>query len=281
VDHLRSTATLPRRFGAEFDAPELTEALGWFHDVGKAAPNRQAGLLRAEADGGRVGVDHKTLGARLLAPMAGPAALAILGHQDGLTSIPVLRDMTTDVEHAATETVVAGLLPELQPLLAARPLLPQAWRGDRSVCEMGIRLAFSAPTTWTRRRTRTAAADIAAEVAEQRQALAAVNTVGDARTLHALVVARTATPVYHLSTRMTPEHRRDVLNEVVHGGAGTRGHRASSASRLVPRRSRRPPDRPAGVVRLAPRVHRPAVRGRGNAFIAATPGLNVPAPVAR
>ena len=43
-----------------------------------------------------------------------------------------------------------------------------------------VAVALSAPTTWTRRRTRTAAADIAAEVAEQRQALAVVNTVGDA-----------------------------------------------------------------------------------------------------
>jgi hypothetical protein len=92
------------------------------------------------------------------------------------------------------------------------------------------------------------------------------NTVDDARTLHALVVARTTTtPVYHLSTRRTPEYRRDVLNGVVHGGAGTPGelglppgaHTLSVPSRPASRRrSARTPRPPPSSSSSRERLHR-------------------------
>jgi CRISPR-associated endonuclease/helicase Cas3 len=57
-------------------------------------------------------------------------------------------------------------------------------------------------------------ADVAAQVATERQALVVVNTVGDARTMVRELEQRTSTPVWHLSARMCPAHRRTVLAEV-------------------------------------------------------------------
>src|SRR5699024_2866958 len=79
-EHARSVADLARGFGRSFGAGELAYALGLFHDAGKARTRWQEGLCRAERVGGPVGVPHKDLGAHLLRPTAGVAALAILGH---------------------------------------------------------------------------------------------------------------------------------------------------------------------------------------------------------
>ncbi|TWP51722.1 CRISPR-associated helicase Cas3' [Lentzea tibetensis] len=56
---------------------------------------------------------------------------------------------------------------------------------------------------------------IAAQICEQRQALAIVNTVGHARTLYRLVAERKPdAEVVHLSTRMCPRHREHVLTRI-------------------------------------------------------------------
>lgn len=57
-------------------------------------------------------------------------------------------------------------------------------------------------------------AEVADEVAEQRQALVVVNTVDHARRMFRLLEERAEVPVRHLSTRMCPAHRRAVLDEV-------------------------------------------------------------------
>lgn len=60
-------------------------------------------------------------------------------------------------------------------------------------------------------------ADIAAEVASERQVLAVVNTTTDSAALHRLVEARrvgSSGNCLHLSTRMTARHRREVLETV-------------------------------------------------------------------
>jgi CRISPR-associated endonuclease/helicase Cas3 len=60
-------------------------------------------------------------------------------------------------------------------------------------------------------------ADIATEVAGQRQALLIVNTTADSAAMHRLVEAQRPGSLgtcLHLSTRMTAQHRRDVLEEV-------------------------------------------------------------------
>jgi CRISPR-associated endonuclease/helicase Cas3 len=62
-------------------------------------------------------------------------------------------------------------------------------------------------------------ADIAAEVAAERQALVVVNTTADSARLHRLVEAQRPDPpgnCLHLSTRMTAGHRREVLEKVRH-----------------------------------------------------------------
>src|SRR6266516_1999845 len=91
ADHLRGTAELARRFADAFGAGELAGYLALTHDVGKAACAWQVGLERAERTGGRVGVDHKTVGAWLAAQQVGSFALAAQGHHGGLPSRAELR----------------------------------------------------------------------------------------------------------------------------------------------------------------------------------------------
>ncbi|MGX7828954.1 CRISPR-associated helicase Cas3' [Actinokineospora sp. 24-640] len=58
-------------------------------------------------------------------------------------------------------------------------------------------------------------ADIATEVAHQDQALVVVNTVDNARAMFRHVErAKPGAELFHLSTRMLPRHRRDVLDKV-------------------------------------------------------------------
>jgi CRISPR-associated endonuclease/helicase Cas3 len=60
-------------------------------------------------------------------------------------------------------------------------------------------------------------ADIAAEVSAERQVLTVVNTTADSAGLHRLVAGQRPGPLgkcLHLSTRMTAEHRREVLAQV-------------------------------------------------------------------
>ena len=65
TDHLHGTAELAGGFAAAFGARDAGYFLGLAHDAGKASCSWQEGLARAEKTGGRVGVDHKTLGVYL------------------------------------------------------------------------------------------------------------------------------------------------------------------------------------------------------------------------
>ena len=146
-EHARSVADLARGFGRSFGAGELAYALGLFHDAGKARTRWQEGLCRAERVGGPVGVPHKDLGAHLLRPTAGVAALAILGHHGGLSSVGELRDLAVEDGAVADASVARflGELPEAEEVLGreALTLLPEAWSTPLQ-CEMGMRLVFSA-----------------------------------------------------------------------------------------------------------------------------------------
>jgi hypothetical protein len=111
ADHRRSTAALARRFGAEFQAGDLTGALGRFHDVGKAAPIWQAGLVRDESVGARVGLDHK----EPLRPVAGSCGWAGGAGRPGaprrLDRIPALQEVMStplSVEQAAAQDATLG-----------------------------------------------------------------------------------------------------------------------------------------------------------------------------
>lgn len=123
--------------------------LGLLHDVGKASCAWQKGLLHAESTGGRVGIDHKSLGARLAADRGlGGFALAVEGHHGGLTSPQALRDRLKALDKASlarnaeAERVVNQLLPELSD--ASPVTIPDEWVHQPLVGEMAVRLAFSA-----------------------------------------------------------------------------------------------------------------------------------------
>jgi CRISPR-associated endonuclease/helicase Cas3 len=145
-DHLLGTAALARSFGAAFGAADLTAALGLLHDAGKASCTWQDGLLRAEARGGPVGLDHKTLGARLLRSTCGPGVAAVLGHHGGLPDLGEVKAAAralTDVDESVRVRLVRAV-PEAGELLACtEPVWPASW-ADPATTEMGLRLAFSA-----------------------------------------------------------------------------------------------------------------------------------------
>lgn len=149
TDHLRGTAELASRFASAFGGGEVAWWLGLLHDTGKASCSWQQGLLRAELDHGRVGIDHKVLGARLaLERGLGRFALAVEGHHGGLTSPQALRarlaglDRTALDRNVEAERVVRGLLPELTA--AGQTPIPEQWLHDPLVAEMAVRLVFSA-----------------------------------------------------------------------------------------------------------------------------------------
>lgn len=90
-DHLCGTAVLASGFAEAFGAGELAGYLGLVHDVGKASCVWQRGLSRAEREGGRVGIDHKSVGAWLTGKLVGSFAAVVQGHHGGLPSWASLR----------------------------------------------------------------------------------------------------------------------------------------------------------------------------------------------
>lgn len=102
-DHLRGTAALAYGFADVFGAGELARYLGLVHDVGKAACVWQKGLNRAERDGGRVGTDHKSVGAWLAANQVGSFGLAVQGHHGGIPSWAELRPNLPKMYEAEAE----------------------------------------------------------------------------------------------------------------------------------------------------------------------------------
>ena len=88
---------------------------------------------------------HKELGARLASSMAGPGGMAILGHHGGLGDRAEFLDVAGRAVEFETRDRLVVEIPETSALIdAAEPLLPTAWRHDRMVLEMGLRLTFSA-----------------------------------------------------------------------------------------------------------------------------------------
>ncbi|MGH3937119.1 MAG: CRISPR-associated endonuclease Cas3'' [Pseudonocardiaceae bacterium] len=146
ADHLRTTSVLARRFAEPFEAGDLAAAAGLLHDVGKASCTWQERLLAVEHTDRAVGSDHKTLGARLLVAGGREAAMTILGHHGGLTDIGKLRAARDEPVTDEAETVARLLaqVPEAQEVIDGPVLVPEDWRRDPLLREMGIRLVFSA-----------------------------------------------------------------------------------------------------------------------------------------
>lgn len=138
-DHLRGTAELARGFAEVFGAGELAGYLGLTHDVGKAACVWQEGLERAERTAGRVGVDHKTVGAWLAAQQVGAFALAVQGHHGSLPGRAELKRLLPEAyrqESARFDEAVervAALIPEVRP---SQPVAFPAWYGEGDAVEL-------------------------------------------------------------------------------------------------------------------------------------------------
>lgn len=145
AQHLRSTSALARRFAAPFGAGDLAGVLGLLHDAGKAECGWQQRLLDVEGTAKPVGGDHKSLGARMVVPVAGPAALAILGHHGGLTNRQRLVEHIREVPTSgvATRARLLAAVPEAAAVLSGPQLLPMTWN-EPLVLDMGVRLTFSA-----------------------------------------------------------------------------------------------------------------------------------------
>lgn len=148
-DHLRGTAELARRFAEPFGGGELAYWFGLLHDCGKASRAWQERLAEVAATGGKVGIDHKTLGTRIAYERGlGGFALGIFGHHGGLLDRGTfkkdfskrLRENSANLTSA--EAVLPRLLPELPADLSAA--LPEHWQQDPLVGEMALRLCYSA-----------------------------------------------------------------------------------------------------------------------------------------
>jgi CRISPR-associated endonuclease/helicase Cas3 len=147
VEHLEATGELARGFAEPFGAGDLAHALGLLHDLGKARAEWQSKLLLVEGDGGRVNVDHKGLGTRMLKPFAGLLAGCVLGHHGGLPDRGKLNAALRESPEGDDEALAAvrAASPRITRLLSdQRLLLPISWQKEASVCEIGARLAFSA-----------------------------------------------------------------------------------------------------------------------------------------
>ncbi|MGH3937006.1 MAG: CRISPR-associated helicase Cas3', partial [Pseudonocardiaceae bacterium] len=146
ADHLRSTSALARQFAEPFGAGNLAAAAGLMHDAGKASCTWQERLLAVEGTRSPVGCDHKTLGAKLLLGSDPEAAMTILGHHGGLTNLERLREARDESEPGEAETLARFYLqvPEARDIVEAPTRLPEGWRHDRLLREMGIRMVFSA-----------------------------------------------------------------------------------------------------------------------------------------
>jgi CRISPR-associated endonuclease/helicase Cas3 len=146
VDHLRSTSVLARRFAEPFGAGDLAAVAGLLHDAGKASCVWQEKLLVVEGTDRVVGCDHKTLGARLLIDASRETAMTILGHHGGLTDIEHLRSARGEPVADEAETLARLLrqVPEARDVIDGPVLVPERWRRDPRLLDMGVRMIFSA-----------------------------------------------------------------------------------------------------------------------------------------
>jgi len=148
-EHCRSTAVWAAQFASVFGEGELAYALGLFHDAGKASCAWQQRLLAVDGTANRVGIPHKELGARLVFPVAGLAASAVLGHHGGLTDPEALRSVV-DRQSRAEEQDAAARFFSAVPIAAGarlrRGLFPARWSAVKGKLagEMRLRMVFSA-----------------------------------------------------------------------------------------------------------------------------------------
>ena len=93
-----------------------------------------------------MGCDHKSLGARLMIGPGRETAMTILGHHGGLTDIERLREIRGEpvTDEAQTLARLLKQVLEAQDVIDGPVLVPEAWRREPLLLEMGVRLTFSA-----------------------------------------------------------------------------------------------------------------------------------------
>ncbi len=149
VDHLRGTAELASGFAAAFGGAEAGRLLGLAHDAGKASCLWQEGLVRAEAHGAPVGVDHKALGVYVAHDRLPLSQLILHGHHGGLTNRLTVGSKLRDEVAAGGENrraqAQAALVPLLPELFAATaPVKLPAGCESGTEKEMLVRMLYSA-----------------------------------------------------------------------------------------------------------------------------------------
>lgn len=148
VDHLRNVARIARELATPFDGGDFAFLAGLWHDVGKADPLWQRGLLQCEkGTRKRPGHDHKGAGA-LLADLikADGVGLLIHAHHGGLKSLP--EDFKPWLERKRRLTgpkqALQALQTEMPDLTAHRaPNFPEFVKNARDG-EFFLRLTYSA-----------------------------------------------------------------------------------------------------------------------------------------
>ncbi|MDA8037893.1 MAG: CRISPR-associated helicase Cas3' [Actinomycetota bacterium] len=159
ADHLANTAALARSFGEPFGAGDLSEAVGWLHDVGKCSDVFQSYLRVCDRDGWIAGRrafphrDHKSAGARLasglgagqVAPLLG---MTILGHHGGVPDLAQGRQVLAEAPEIGDATGSDLELPSLEVLNRPAwldekvPDTADGWRLLQDI-EMYVRFIFS------------------------------------------------------------------------------------------------------------------------------------------
>lgn len=89
ADHLAAVGSLAREFAAPFGCSEITQVMGWLHDIGKASLAYQTYIRKPREAGGPKGPDHSSAGAQEAVRAYGRElgrlmAFGIAGHHAGL-----------------------------------------------------------------------------------------------------------------------------------------------------------------------------------------------------
>ncbi len=146
-EHLVGTARLARTFGDAYGAGDAAFVVGLLHDAGKVQAEWQERLMSLEAGRPAARVDHKDLGAMLVAPAARLLGqLSICGHHGGIpdcSSTMISGGIDAWQRGAFLESV-----PEAVALIDSPNLLPQSWidgsKDDPALAEFATRMLHSA-----------------------------------------------------------------------------------------------------------------------------------------
>ncbi len=146
-EHLTGTSRLARSFGDAFGAGEAAYAVGLLHDAGKIQAEWQERLLSLEAGRPAARVDHKDLGAMLVAPVAGLLGrMSICGHHGGIPDCS--STMTSGRIDVGQRDAFLEAVPEAVALIDTPNLLPRSWidrsRDDPALAEFATRMLHSA-----------------------------------------------------------------------------------------------------------------------------------------